>query len=79
MVQKKSKKNDSSEEKVIEPCPSSKDGSACHWVIDPPNGPVSTGKCKKCGESKEFKNFRILKKEEKCSLVYRHILVVLLW
>ena len=37
MVQKKSKKNDSSEEKVIEPCPSSKDGSACHWVIDPPN------------------------------------------
>lgn len=56
MVQKKSKKNDSSEEKVVEPCPSSKDGSACHWVIDPPNGPVSTGKCKKCGESKEFKN-----------------------
>jgi len=56
MVQKKSKKNDSSEENVIEPCPASKDGSACHWVIDPPNGPVSSGKCKKCGESKEFKN-----------------------
>ena len=33
-----------------------KDGSACHWVIDPPNGPVSSGKCKKCGETKEFKN-----------------------
>ena len=56
MVQKKSKKTDSSEENVIEPCPASKDGSACHWVIDPPNGPVSSGKCKKCGESKEFKN-----------------------
>ena len=56
MVQKKSKKNEAAEDNAIEPCPSSKDGSACHWVIDPPNGPVSSGKCKKCGESKEFKN-----------------------
>jgi len=28
----------------------------CHWIIDPPNGPVSSGKCKKCGTEKEFKN-----------------------
>ena len=44
MVQKKSKKSDNNDnENIIEPCPSSKDGSACHWVIDPPNGPVSSG------------------------------------
>ncbi len=28
----------------------------CHWIIEPPNGPVSSGKCKKCGIEKEFKN-----------------------
>tara|TARA_Y100001970_G_scaffold248455_1_gene318038 strand:+ start:1842 stop:2087 length:246 start_codon:yes stop_codon:yes gene_type:complete len=57
MVQKKSKKSDSNDsENIIEPCSASNDGSACHWVIDPPNGPVSSGKCKKCGKSKEFKN-----------------------
>jgi len=28
----------------------------CHWIIEPPNGPVSSGKCKKCGAEKEFKN-----------------------
>ena len=33
-----------------------KQGDTCHWVIEPPNGPVSTGKCKKCGAQKEFKN-----------------------
>jgi hypothetical protein len=27
-----------------------------HWVIDKPNGPVSYGKCKNCGERSEFKN-----------------------
>ena len=31
-------------------------GETCHWVIEPPNGPVSMGKCKKCGTLKEFKN-----------------------
>ena len=31
-------------------------GETCHWVIEPPNGPVSMGKCKKCGIQKEFKN-----------------------
>lgn len=58
MVQKKPKKNIAKEAdvEVIPACPKSKDGSNCHWIIDPPNGPVSTGKCKKCGEQKEFKN-----------------------
>ncbi len=27
-----------------------------HWMIDSPNGPVSRGTCKVCGESSEFKN-----------------------
>tara|TARA_Y100000590_G_scaffold407766_1_gene498318 strand:- start:4063 stop:4251 length:189 start_codon:yes stop_codon:yes gene_type:complete len=27
-----------------------------HWVIEKPNGPVSYGKCKNCGEHSEFKN-----------------------
>jgi hypothetical protein len=28
-----------------------------YWVIDPPNGPISIGTCKKCGEKKEFSNY----------------------
>ena len=31
-------------------------GDSCHWVIEPPNGPTSLGKCKKCGKEKEFRN-----------------------
>ena len=27
-----------------------------HWVIEPPNGSISKGKCKNCNESKEFRN-----------------------
>ena len=27
-----------------------------HWVIEPPNGAVSKGRCKACGEEKEFRN-----------------------
>ena len=27
-----------------------------HWVIDSPNGPTSTGRCRVCGENREFKN-----------------------
>jgi hypothetical protein len=27
-----------------------------HWVIDTPNGAVSGGHCKRCGESKAFRN-----------------------
>ena len=34
----------------------SEKGDNCRWLIDPPNGPVSMGKCSKCGIEKEFKN-----------------------
>ncbi|MFL2664748.1 MAG: hypothetical protein ACJ0G8_02145 [Dehalococcoidia bacterium] len=33
-----------------------KKGGPCHWVIEPPNGKLSIGKCKKCGIEKEFEN-----------------------
>tara|TARA_B100000029_G_scaffold326813_1_gene319247 strand:+ start:1213 stop:1455 length:243 start_codon:yes stop_codon:yes gene_type:complete len=32
------------------------DGCAHHWIIEPPNGAVSQGSCKICGEQKEFRN-----------------------
>jgi len=28
-----------------------------HWVIDTPQGPVSHGLCKRCGEEREFQNY----------------------
>lgn len=27
-----------------------------HWVIDTPNGALSTGHCKRCNEKREFRN-----------------------
>ena len=27
-----------------------------HWQIESPNGPVSIGRCKRCGEIREFNN-----------------------
>lgn len=27
-----------------------------HWVIDPPNGPTSSGHCKLCGRARKFPN-----------------------
>ncbi len=32
--------------------------TACkhHWLIEPPNGPTSTGVCKLCGTTKKFDN-----------------------
>ncbi len=32
-------------------------GCRHHWVIDPPNGPVSTGACRSCGEERDFPNY----------------------
>ncbi len=31
------------------PCPH-------HWVIETANGPISKGKCRLCGEEREFNN-----------------------
>ena len=28
-----------------------------HWLIDSPNGPVSSGICLICGEEREFRNY----------------------
>ena len=38
--------------------PEIQDASICqhHWVIDSPNGPVSKGVCRICGEEREFQN-----------------------
>ncbi len=27
-----------------------------HWVIETPNGSLSSGRCKRCGLAKEFRN-----------------------
>ncbi|MBI5946637.1 MAG: hypothetical protein HY875_00680 [Chloroflexi bacterium] len=27
-----------------------------HWIIDTPNGAVSGGSCKRCGQQREFRN-----------------------
>ncbi len=29
---------------------------AHHWIIDTPEGPVSKGRCRLCGEEREFSN-----------------------
>jgi hypothetical protein len=31
-------------------------GCVHYWIIDIPAGPVSRGKCRLCGESREFRN-----------------------
>ena len=28
-----------------------------HWVIEPPNGPVSEGRCKRCSRVQDFHNW----------------------
>ena len=34
-----------------------KDVCIHHWLIDPPDSPVSMGVCLKCGLQREFKNY----------------------
>ena len=38
---------------------STQERSAClhHWVLAPPEGPVSTGACRSCGEERDFPNY----------------------
>ena len=33
----------------VVPCPH-------HWIIETPDGPASTGRCRLCGEEREFRN-----------------------
>ena len=32
-------------------------GCCHHWVIQPADGPISSGSCQVCGEIREFKNY----------------------
>lgn len=32
------------------------EGCNHHWIIDPPDGPISRGVCKICGVHREFQN-----------------------
>lgn len=32
------------------------DGCRHHWLIEPPDGPISRGVCKKCGARRNFMN-----------------------
>ena len=37
--------------------PKIKEECVHHWVIEPPEGPVSKGVCKICGAEREFDNY----------------------
>ena len=42
----------------IAPDEATNKGKCCHyWVIETPEGPISKGICKFCGEEKEFDSF----------------------
>ena len=44
---------------ISKPTPEAeRDEGVCrhHWVIEAPDGPVSHGKCRLCGETQAFKN-----------------------
>lgn len=43
-----------------EPTQEFEESCAHHWIIETPNGPVSTGTCKKCGATKEFNNWGVI-------------------
>lgn len=37
--------------------PAAQTTCAHHWIIDPPDGPVSSGECRNCGAVKNFQNW----------------------
>jgi len=43
-------KNTKAESADDEPC-------IHHWIIDPPDGQISMGRCKRCGQEREFYNY----------------------
>ncbi len=47
-----------------------------HWMIDSPNGPISTGTCKLCGVESEFRNSVPISGWERESVELRHAPVV---
>jgi hypothetical protein len=46
----------SAKKKIVEVPAAEEGGCKHHWMIEPPNGAVSVGKCKICGTSQEFRN-----------------------
>lgn len=42
---------------VVQPPTGADQGCKHFWLIDTPNGPVSRGVCKVCGQVGEFKNY----------------------
>lgn len=38
-----------------EPCPANA-GDGHYWLLEAPNGPVSKGRCKRCGAEREYGN-----------------------
>lgn len=42
---------------MLEPEVQDRLGCQHHWLIDSPNGPVSRGICRACGEEREFQNY----------------------
>jgi hypothetical protein len=43
---------------VATPAPTEAEAPTCrhHWVIESPRGALSTGRCKRCGEMRDFRN-----------------------
>ena len=48
--------DNSQEDEAVELTPCQIEGSNCHWKIESPNGPESTGVCRKCGIKRQFRN-----------------------
>ena len=49
-------KSTSASDKTTATTDGADDDCTHHWVIEPPNGAVSKGKCKLCGIDQEFRN-----------------------
>ncbi len=32
-------------------------GCVHHWVLAPPDGPISKGECRRCGKERDFENY----------------------
>ena len=47
---------------IIEPV--SESSCAHHWIIGDPDGPTSSGKCKRCGTQRDFMNYFEVAKEK---------------
>ncbi len=44
------------ERKPVAVAPVETDGCRHHWIIETPHGALSSGRCKRCGTEREFRN-----------------------